>query len=296
MNRNAAYQVITERIISLLETGTVPWHKPWKGGGEAKNLVSMRGYRGINRFLLNAASYGSPFWLTYIQAKNLGGFIKKGQKSTPVVFWKLLEKEDEQTGEIKEIPVLRYYRVFNLEQTDGIQVPEPEMVEQQEFKPIERCEQLVASMPNPPKIQYKSQAAWYRPKEDLINMPRPESFDSPQEVYSGLFHELAHSSGHKSRLNRPTLTDMCPFGSTNYSKEELVAEMCAAFLCGVTGIENQTIDNSAAYIKGWLKRLRNDDKLVVFAAAQAQKAADYIQGIEYQPASSDTSQPLNAAA
>jgi antirestriction protein ArdC len=296
MEKTNAYQVITDRIICLLKAGSVPWHKPWKGGGEAKNLVSMRGYRGINRFLLNAANYASPFWLTYIQAKNLGGHIGKGEKSTPVVFWKLLEKEDDQTGEIKEIPVLRYYRVFNLEQAEGIEAPEPEVAERQEFTPIERCEQLVAGMPNPPKIQYKSQAAWYRPKQDLVNMPKPESFDSPEEVYSCLYHELAHSSGHKSRLNRSTLTDMCPFGSTNYSKEELVAEMCAAFLCGVTGIENQTIDNSAAYINGWLKRLRNDDKLVVFAAAQAQKAADYIQGIKYQPASRDTSQPAKAAA
>lgn len=273
-----AYQVITDRIIELLEAGVTPWHKPWSGGGEAMNLVSKRPYRGINRFLLNVAGYASPYWLTFNQANKLGGKIKKGSKSTPVVFWKLLEKEDEKTGEKKEVPVLRYYRVFNLEQTEGIDGPEPEEMEEQVFTPIERCEQIMASMPNPPKLQHRHQAAWYRPSLDLINLPKPESFESAEEYFCTWAHEAAHSSGHKSRLNRPTLTDMAPFGSTNYSKEELVAEMTAAFLCGVTGIDNVTIDNSAAYLNGWLKKLRKDNRLVVLAAAQAQKAADYIQG------------------
>lgn len=275
---NNAYQVITDRIMELLEEGVAPWHKPWKGGGEAMNLVSKRGYRGINRFLLNAASYASPYWLTFNQAKTQGGAIKKGEKSTPVVFWKLLEKEDQKTGEKKEVPVLRYYRVFNLEQTEGIEGPPAEDADEKEFTPMERCEKLVAAMPNPPKLQHLRQAAWYRPSQDLVNMPKPESFVSSEEYYSTLFHELAHATGHESRLKRPTLTDMAPFGSTNYSKEELVAEMTAAFLCGATGIANATIDNSAAYLNGWLKKLKKDNMLVVQAAAQAQKAADYIQG------------------
>ncbi|KMY65619.1 hypothetical protein AAU61_21315 [Desulfocarbo indianensis] len=273
-----AYQVITDRIMELLEQGTVPWHKPWSGGGEAMNLVSKRPYRGINRFLLNVAGYATPYWLTLNQANKLGGKIKKGSKSTPVVFWKLLEKEDEKTGEKKELPVLRYYRVFNLEQTEGIEGPPTEELEEQEFTPIERCELLVAGMPNPPSLQHVRQSAWYRPSQDLVNLPKPESFESSEEYYSTLFHELAHATGHETRLKRPTLTDMAPFGSTNYSKEELVAEMTAAFLCGATGIDNITIDNSAAYLNGWLKKLKKDNKLVVHAAAQAQKAADYIQG------------------
>lgn len=273
-----AYQVITDRIMELLEQGAVPWHKPWSGGGEAMNLVSKRPYRGINRFLLNVAGYATPYWLTLNQANKLGGKIKKGSNSTPVVFWKLLEKEDEKTGEKKELPVLRYYRVFNLEQTEGIEGTPTEELEEQEFTPIERCERLVASMPNPPRLQHLRQSAWYRPSQDLVNLPKPESFESSEEYYSTLFHELAHATGHETRLKRPTLTDMAPFGSTNYSKEELVAEMTAAFLCGATGIDNITIDNSAAYLNGWLKKLKKDNKLVVHAAAQAQKAADYIQG------------------
>jgi len=291
-----AYQVITDRIMGLLEQGTVPWHKPWKGGGEAMNLISKRNYRGINRFLLNVASYASPYWLTFNQAKKLGGHIKKGEKSTPVVFWKLLEKEDEQTGKKKEIPVLRYYRVFNLEQTEGIEGPPAEETEEQEFTPIERCEQLVAGMPNPPGLQHLRQSAWYHPSRDLVNLPKPESFESSEEYYSTLFHELAHATGHQSRLKRPTLADMAPFGSTNYSKEELVAEMAAAFLCGATGIENATIDNSAAYLNGWLKKLKKDNKLVVQAAAQAQKAADYIQGRHINFESAEEPSEMEAAA
>jgi antirestriction protein ArdC len=117
---------------------------------------------------------------------------------------------------------------------------------------------------------------------DTVNMPKPKLFDGPEEYYSTLFHELTHSTGHARRLNRQTLTDLCPFGSTNYSKEELVAEMGAAFLCGVSGIENLTVDNSAAYVASWLRVLRNDKHLVILAAAQAQRAADFIQGVIYQ--------------
>ncbi len=278
--RGNAYQIVTDRIIELLEQGTVPWQKPWKGGGQAQNLVSKRSYRGINQFLLNASSYASPYWLTFNQTKKLGGSIKKGAKSTPVVFWKWLEVKDKDTGEKKEVPFLRYYRVFNLEQTKGIEPPAEDQAPGRPFNVIERCEQVMAGMPNPPALQHQVQAAWYSPRKDLVNMPRPETFVSDEEYYSTLFHEMVHATGHESRLNRPTLVDMAPFGSTNYSKEELVAEMGAAMLCGVTGIVNQTIDNTAAYIQGWLGKLRKDSTLVVQAAAQAQKAVDYMHGVK----------------
>jgi len=284
MAKNNAYEIITDRILELLEQGTVPWQRPWTGGGLARNLVSKRPYRGINCFLLNISGYSSPYWATLNQINKLGGRVIKGQKSMPVIFWKWLEVEDQETGERVEKPFLRYYRVFNLEQTQGIEAPESEKPEQIEFNPIRRCEELVTGMPNPPRIVHERQSAFYRPKSDLVNMPRPETFVSAEEHYSTLFHELAHASGHESRLNRPSLTEMAPFGSTNYSREELIAEMTAAMLCGVTGIENKTIDNSAAYVQGWLKKLKNDKRLVVLAAAQAQKAADYIQGNQVQEA------------
>ena len=286
MKKNV-YQIVTDRIIELLEQGTVPWHKPWSGGVGPMNMLSKRPYRGINHFLLNVAAFASPYWLTLNQANRMGGRIKKGEKSTIVVFWKVVERKNEETGKTEERPVLRYYRVFNFEQTDGINMPDEGKPEEKPFTPIEHCESIVKAIPNPPKIQHKSQAAWYKPKKDLVNMPKPESFESAEEYYSTLFHEAAHSTGHESRLNRLTLNEMAPFGSTNYSKEELVAELCAAMLCGETGIVNSTIDNSASYINGWLQKLKKDNKLVVTAAAQAQKAADYITGRRVNP--SDTS-------
>ena len=137
--KNLAYEIITERILKLLEQGTVPWHKPWTGGGLAQNLVSKRPYRGINCFLLNISGYSSPYWATLNQINKKGGRVIKGQKSTPVVFWKWIEIEDQETGDKIEKPFLRYYRVFNLEQTEGVEAPEEDKPKEIEFTPIERC-------------------------------------------------------------------------------------------------------------------------------------------------------------
>lgn len=273
-----AYQVITDRIVGLLEQGTVPWRQTWAGGGEAVSLVTKKPYRGINRLILNISGFASPYWATFNQISKRGGHVRKGEKSTPVVFWKWIEKEDPETGEKVERPFLRYYRVFNLDQTEGIFVPGQDE-EPAAFNPIERCEQIIQGMPNKPMAQHREQRAWYSPALDLVNMPRPETFDSPETFYATFYHELSHSTGHMTRLNRPTLAEMAPFGSTDYSKEELIAEMTAAMLCGVSGISNRTIDNSAAYIQNWLKRLQEDRRLVVQAASHAQRAADYILGI-----------------
>ncbi len=275
------YEIITDRITKQLEAGTVPWQKPWIGGS-AQNLVSKKEYRGINPFLLACAGYASPYWVSYKQAQDLGGTVKKGEKGFPVVFWKWLDKKDPdaQEGEIssrdKRVPMLRYYTVFNAEaQCEGVKTP---ATETRTFVPIHACATVVCGYKNGPTIDHAEPRAYYRPGTDSINMPKPELFRSPEEYYSTIFHEMTHSTGHANRLNRSTLTDMCPFGSTNYSKEELVAEMGAAFLCGHAGIENKTIDNSAAYLASWLKQLRKDPKLVILAAAQAQKASDHILG------------------
>ncbi len=277
------YNIVTDRVLSLLEHGVVPWKRPWAGGEPPANLVSKKPYRGINPFLLASTGYASPYWLTFKHAQQRGGNVRTGEKATPVIFWKRwqTERTDPDTGESAKVsmPILRYYNVFNAEQCDGIDAPE---LTTAEFHPIERCESVVSEMPSPPTITHGEPRAWYRPLTDTVNMPRPELFVGPQEYYSTLFHELTHATGHVSRLGRPGIEDIQPFGSADYSREELVAEMGAAFVCGFCGIETATIENSAAYINGWLRKLRDDHKLVVVAAAQAQRAADCIRGITWQ--------------
>ena len=274
---NQVYQIVTDRIVSLLESGTVPWRKPWAGPAhEPKNLQSGKAYRGINVFLLSAVGFGSPYWVTFKQAKGRGGHVRKGEHGSLVVFYKDWEtdKRDED-GRPVVSPVLRYYRVWNVEQCDGLEYPAVD-VPSLDFHPIDRCERVVADMPRAPKIVQGEARAWYQPTADVVNMPQPELFRSVEEYYSTLFHELTHSTGHKSRLDRPGVAQVQPFGSAVYSREELIAECGAAFLCGHCSIETATLDNSAAYIAGWLQKLRSDRKLVVHAASQAQRAADWI--------------------
>ena len=277
-----AYQVITDRVMALLQQGTIPWQKPWQSGAMMpRNLISKKLYRGVNVFLLHAMSYGSPYWLTYKQAQALGGSGRRGEKACPVVFWKWLDAEEVSTGQPKRVPFLRYYSVFNVAQCEGISahIPEPEDF-RRDHTPIEAGERMVSAMPRRPEIKHGLDRAFYSPAGDFVGMPSPSQFRTGEDYYSVLFHELTHSTGHESRLNRKVVSasdgEWSAFGSTPYAKEELVAEMGAAFLCGHAGIVERTLDNSAAYIKSWLNRLKDDPRLVVQAAAQAQKAADFI--------------------
>jgi len=284
MTKADAYQVITDRIIGLLEKGVVPWQKPWRGGDMVpRNLTSKREYRGVNVFLLHAMMYESPFWLTFNQAKELGGHVKRGERACPVVFWKWLDVEapHEQSGK-KTVPFLRYYSVFNVGQCEDIPPDKiPSLGERQrEHSPIAEAERIVAGMPKRPEIRHGGGRACYVPSVDRVDMPKPEAFLSEQDYYSVLFHELTHSTGHESRLNRKGVAspdgEWSAFGSTPYAREELVAEMGAAFLAGHAGIVERTINNSAAYVQSWLQRLKQDSRLIVQAAGQAQKAADFI--------------------
>ena len=282
---NKVYAIITNQIIEKLEQGVCPWRMPWSSDGP-KNLTSGKAYRGINILLLGSQGYANPYWLTFKQAKSLGGHVKKGAKSTPVVFWKTYsttETNDEGEQAEKGRFVLRYFRVFNLDQCElpADKMPE-DVATTKHFDPIPKCEQVAKAMPNAPAITHQSQRACYSPLLDIVNMPQPESFDAPTAYYGTLFHELTHSTGHESRLNRDSITDPVRFGSHTYSREELIAEMGAAFLNGHCGIDASTLDNSAAYIHGWLKRLKNDPKLVVQAAGKAQRASDYILGVKYE--------------
>ena len=271
------YEIITEQIIEKLEKGEIPWNRPWVGSEYPKNLVSKKEYRGINPFLLMSGRYTSPYWVSYKQAQDMGGNVKKGEKSTMVVFWKQIKVKDRKDNEAIEkiIPMLRYYRVFNVEQCEGIEGKVPALNVNPDFQPIAACEKTVNDMQNKPTIEHRESRAYYRPSTDTVNMPQRESFVNEEFYYSVMFHELGHSTGHKDRLDRKDCNEG-QFGSETYSKEELVAEMTAAFICGHCQIENKTIDNSAAYIQSWLGKLKNDSKLVVLAAAAAQKAADYI--------------------
>lgn len=268
------YAIVTDRIVALLEGGTVPWRKPWSGGGP-KNVVSGKAYRGVNVFVLACQGYSSPSWLTYRQATQLGGSVRRGEHGSPVIFWNWIEKTDPANATRKiRFPILKYFTVFNVEQCDGIAVP---AVEKASVNPIEAAEAIVAGMPTPPSIRHLGDQAFYRPSTDSVVVPAREAFDSAPAYYATVFHEIAHSTGHYSRLDRPAVAAPS-FGSHAYSKEELVAEMSAAFLCAEAGIDLQTIDNSAAYIASWLSALRNDRRLLVQAAAAAQKAADYVLG------------------
>ena len=274
--------VITDRIVRQLEQGVVPWRKPWKGGENSwPRSIHGRKYRGVNVLMLSMQGYSSPYWITYKKAIENGGHVKPGEKGTPVVFWKFIEVEDPDSEDgRKKIGFLRYYTVFNLEQCEGIKSPEKPETETPVIDPIEHCEGIVKGMPNPPAIQFQGDRAFYRINADTVTVPERNRFENAEEYYCTLFHELAHSTGHSKRLDRKCLNDArAGFGSDPYSKEELVAEMAAAFLCGIAEIENVTLDNSAAYIGNWLKRLKSDEKLIVNAGVHAQRAADYILGV-----------------
>jgi len=275
--KNKVYEYITDRITALLTQGTVPWHKPWTARtGLPRNFVSQKPYRGINVFLLIAMSYESPLWLTFRQALQLGGSVRKGEKACQVVFWKQLKIEDKASGEQQKIPLLRYYHVFNVTQCDGLKIG-TEPVEAP-VNGIIKPEEIVVNMPQPPVIKHGMTKAYYSPREDCVGMPPRERFERMEDYYSTVFHELVHSTGHEKRLKRATVAENNGFGSDPYCKEELIAEMGAAFLCGQAEIAERTIDNSAAYINGWLERFRDDKMLIVQAAAQAQKATDFILG------------------
>lgn len=279
----SVYELITNRIIEELEKGVIPWQKPWSGGtGNAKNLISKKPYQGINQIMTSLQAFESEYWLTFNQCKKLGGSVKKGSKSTMVIFWKFLEKDNLATGKKDKIPMLRYYRVFNATQTEGIDYPVQDL-EPKQNNPIESCQKIINEMPlGMPKVLHEEQRAFYRPSSDHINLPRIETFTGSNEYYSTYFHELVHSTGHTKRLNREGVTGSINFGSNCYSKEELVAEIGASFLNGEAGILNHVIDNSTAYINSWLNKLRNDKKLIITASGQAQKAVNYLLNVQYE--------------
>ena len=226
------HQAITARFIEQLKRGTVPWRKPWLA---VQNLVSRKPYRGINALLLGSTDYQSPFWITFKQTLDLGGHVKKGEKSTPVIYYKVLEKRNEagnpilrEDGRPARVPFLRWANVFNLDQTEGIQAPALTASESAP-QPLEKAAAIVENARLCP-IHHVGFAASYSPSEDVIRMPTLSAFHSQEDYHHTLYHEMVHASGHSSRLDREGVAQRTKFGSKQYSKEELIAELGAAFL------------------------------------------------------------------
>lgn len=276
------YQEITNRIIAQLEKGEIPWNKPWSGVRDgAFNRVSKKPYSLLNQMILQHDGE----YATFKQWTELGGKIQKGAKSEMVVFWKIIEKSESNSNneEVKTvIPYLKYINVFHISQVDGV-----EPLEKNEIKhePVVEAEKI--------KVDYEEREhfviqekitndAFYSPSKDFIQVPCREQYNDIIEFYSTLFHEMVHSTGHKNRLGRfDECSKLVAFGSEDYSKEELVAEIGSATLMNVIGIETaKTFKNSAAYIQNWLRVLKNDNKFIVSASSKAEKAVKYILGQE----------------
>ena len=281
------YTIITERIMEQLEKGTVPWQHPWHKAGIPRSLISGKPYRGINIILLASLGYEQNYFLTYKQLQEIGGKVKKDEKGQIITYWSVSEKEAEsaegigEEQESKKTFVLKYYNVFNIAQCENIPADKLPPLETRDTSLIPDCESIVANMPDAPLIKHKEHKAYYNPLQDFVNMPRQKSFKTDDAYYSTLFHELIHSTGHHSRLERPTLIEMSEFGSDTYSLEELTAEIGTCYLQSLTGTESQ-FENSAGYIQGWLAKLKNDRRFIYTAAGAAQKAVDYMLNVQIE--------------
>lgn len=282
----SVYDVVTERIIASLESGVIPWKKEWRTAGKSGalpyNLQSGAAYRGVNILTLLCSPYASRGWCTYKQAQALGYQVRKGEKASPVVFWKFPTKA-ELAADPEAKPFARLYSVFNAEQLDGVPVEAP--ADSVGFDPIAECDSVVSSFmasDSHPTLAHGGDRACYSQSRDHVQMPARESFTSPAAYYATLFHEFAHSTGVKWRCNRPEFAEMSSFGDVPYSREELTAEFASAFLCAESGIANdERIANSVAYIQHWIKVLKNDKTLAVQAAQRAQRASDFVLGRKF---------------
>jgi antirestriction protein ArdC len=278
------YEETTNKVLELLKQGTVPWRQEWTNGGPM-NLVSKKDYKGWNFFSLYiegvVKGYKTPYWLTYNQATQLKGFVKKGEKASDVIYWQVKDyadvndKDKEGKPKMKRYAILKEYKVFNIEQCENI--PQPK---RNEFKDIIACNTIVEKYKDHPEIKHSSlSGAYYYEKDDVINMLFKGQFDLPEEYYSTLFHELTHSTGSKSRLDRLSKPGYEYNHKEGRGKEEMVDEFGSAFLCAMTGVSNKTINNSASYISGWSKAIKEDPHLIIESAGKAQKAVKLITGI-----------------
>ena len=282
--KTTVYDVITDIIIDKLKQGVIPWKKSYRGVDvPPMNFKTKNKYNGINVLLLNMVGAKSPYFMSYKQAESLGGQVKKGSKGNKIIFAKNYERKNKETGEMEEAFAYRYSHVYSLDVIEGIECPylaqQEELHQVDPNKNIDACELLVESLLSKsliPKIEFHDKyRAFYNVGKDRIFTCGINDYISSEEYYGTVFHEIIHSTGHKSRLDRRFGT--IGINSKTYAKEELVAEIGACFMCQATGIVTATIDNSAAYIQSWLKALKDDPKLVIQASKKAQDAVNYLQ-------------------
>ena len=281
--RRDHYQELTDKVIAALEAGTAPWRKPWnpdacRGSTAPVNAVTRHRYRGVNLFVLGmsplAVVSGDPRWCSYRQASARGWQVRKGERATPVYFYKPIEIVDKSEGdaETRKIPVLRVFSVFHASQIDGVPELAPPVATKSVVERIEDAETILVTSRVPVRIG--GDRAFYHPALDFIQLPPDETFESPAARAVTALHELAHASGHPSRLNRDLSGR---FGSSAYSREELRADLASLLVGSEIGLPTD-IPNHASYVESWIANLKADKREFFHAAAEAQRIADYILG------------------
>ncbi|UOF81991.1 antirestriction protein [Caudoviricetes sp.] len=270
------HALVTEKIISQLETGTAPWIKPWNGEESLDhNKITGKAYSGINRLLLGISGsvYNNKEWGTLKQWNALGGRVKRGEHGTDIFYYQpQVAGIDKNTGEEKSYMLLKCYKVFNFEQVEGLQI-KPDDHKIKNFVNMESVEDFIIG--TGANISHGGNSASFSPVTDSIKLPRKESFFSESNYYATVFHELVHWTGAKSRLSRELSGR---FGSTEYAFEELVAELGSAFLCQSFGVQGEL--RHSGYINSWIKCLKEHNTAIFKAAALAQKAEDYLRSLE----------------
>lgn len=270
------YSEVTQQVLQLIEDGTESWKCAW--GQEhllPRNLITDKPYRGTNAHRLVSTQYDSKYWITEKQAKKKGGSIRDGEEGVRCQFWSTTSKADKGTGQRHWSAFSRYFTVYNVEQCQDLDIPF-ELSDTKSPRVLEDCERIYRRMSDAPPIEYKGLRPFYCTSRDAILMPEARYFERMEDFYSTMFHELIHATGAPKRLNRPSLYAMPPIGSTDYVREEIVAELGAMYLCTHAGIESHAINNSASYIRMWLGRTVANDEILSGAIPFAQEAADYI--------------------
>jgi len=286
------YEKVVDFLINEIETSkTLPWEHPWINK-DCSRPINFRGspYRGVNLmnlwFIQSIRGYKQNVWLTFNQCRELKGTVKKGEHGVPVVFWKILvkkgtkmvEKDEDEDGDETKIPFMRAYTVFNIEQCDlPAEVLKKYTIEEKEFVPIEEAARIIRDMKNKPQIfEDQISQAYYKRSDDSVHVPAGKYFKNAAFYYSTMFHELIHSTGHDTRLNRDSIAMVDGLDQVTYSEEELVAEFGSVFLCSLARIEKEPTKDHVAYLQNWLTYIKDHKKALIFAAQRAQKAVDYI--------------------